>query len=752
MRLKPFVASLFPSSRKTFIAAISLFSAVVIGGVVWAEPPQTGGSGADIEPPVLQFSVNDLVLSQTGSQDKENLEELCDGDRVLEWNGTPVQNNRELVAAWLACAGLDSVPVKVQRRLESEGAAETKELMIDYRLLYASRIFPDCLSGGRQFFPEIDKLYPELDSADANPLEQALRETWADDAGPALDELRDVFQRLTDHIPGYYRTDSIAFLLNRPLQAIGWGEHASRELAEQDRLEDLVGEGIRMIWMQPEPVSELEYSRDIPQPSTWLELCTWLSEEVQAIKELLEQATSGMTGEERATWRQWCVDVRPLWKGETGWDPFAAGFQLTKKLDQATLAGAWLRAARLSDALRPGGELYQAIQALADEPPAESTIGLVRIAAGDDSVHEEFLPITIELGGNDRYVFPTNGLDPNFPVRLIVDLGGEDHYRGTRNGVAAGVAGVSVLIDAGGDDRYEIEKNGMAFAVCGLGVLDDHEGNDVYSGKLFIQGAACVGVAMLVDRAGNDVYDAGHYSQAIGMPGGCGAVIDFAGDDQYRCSGKFGSPYGDVGEFSGMGQGCGLGFRYLGFGGVGILQDRSGRDFYRAGQFGLGCGYFFGVGLVNDRSGEDVYECSRYGLGTAAHYAAGLVLDDAGDDIYLANRRSAVAEMGSAWDLSLGALVDASGNDVYRCRSYALGGAAQNSYGFFWDRAGDDAYLTSNNTAATGGYIGGAQYGAGRGAENLAIFLDGAGDDVYSDEKTNQASGKNNTYGIWVDR
>ena len=239
------------------------------------------------------------------------------------------------------------------------------------------------------------------------------------------------------------------------------------------------------------------------------------------------------------------------------------------------------------------------------------------------------------------------------------------------------------------------------------------------------------------------------------MTAGCGMILDRAGDDVYTCTGKDASPYEDVGEYAGWCQGCGFGFRSAGSGGVGALMDLAGRDFYRAGQFGLGCGYFFGIGIVHDLAGDDVYECSRYGLASAAHYAVGIVLDDAGRDSYLALRSVSVASLGSTWDLCLGLLIDGAGDDVYQGEVYTMGGAAQTSYGFFWDKQGRDLYRSSGGTAIeAAGYIGGATYGGGRLARNLAIFLDegAAVDDYHLPERKNNTSGVYDEFGVWIDR
>ncbi len=705
---------------------------------------------ANLELPHLRFSVNDLVLSQTGNTNKQDESRFCDGDRVVEWDGTSVRDNDHLVELWLACAGRDSVNVLVEREMGTADEPDPQRLEIDYPLVYASEVFAAMCAGGRDEYVAAADLFPELLEESASPLQEIALKMLQDTEPQALHRLYETFRRSTEVIRGHYRSDSIMFLLNRPLHAPYWARSEIDAIASADTIRSVITRGFRLASPRLESLPE---HPDIEAGGDSLEeICSQITKEVNEIREHLRAASAAMTPEERQTWNQWCREIEPKWRGEAGWDEFAAGFQLTKKLDVGELKEAWSRSAALADALHPGGTLHRQLAQLAEIPEQPIRIGDVQVGSVADSVHEVSASVIIEFGGNDTYVFPDEGLDPQSPLRVIVDLSGDDQYQAETNGIAAGVAGVSILIDVAGNDVYDSRQNGSGFAVCGMGLLVDCAGQDRYLGETFVQGAACVGVGVVIDRHGNDIYDAGHYSQAIGMPGGFGGFIDEQGDDQFLCTGKFPSPYGDQGEFEGFGQGCGFGFRGLGCGGIGMLLDKQGRDVYRAGQFGLGCGYFFGIGVVNDRSGNDVFECSRYGLGSAAHYAAGLVLDDDGDDTYLAMRSAAVAELGSSWDLSLGCLVDGGGNDVYRCQTYALGGAAQNAYGIFWDKGGDDTYLTGTNPGDAGPYVGGANYGAGRGARNLSIFLDESGDDSYTDNKTNQASGVQGEYGIWLDR
>ncbi len=716
---------------------------LAVAAVPWH---QANNQSSPDEHAYLHMAISDLVLGQTGSTDKQDREKLCDGDRLIKWGDVTLRDNDHLVEVWLASGDRQSVPLTVERQFES--GAET--FVVDYSIRLASKLFADMMMGGRSEYRQPAEMFPELESLQELPLQRLAQDGLAQSDPEAIDRLARAFRRLTDEVKGHYRSDHVVYLLNRPFHCEAWGRKQCDAIAAAADIADLVAG----CWQLASPQV---HSPDINQslrdrPRTLEQWCELITQRVDGINNHYQEALKDLSESELAIWNAWCRDAEPKWRGDDGWDEFVAGFQLTKKLDTASLESAVTAAGHLADDLGPGGFIYEGIVALKRKPSETTTFGKVLIGASGEDRHDVSQPVIFDLGGADEYLFPESGLDPQFPVRFIVDLSGNDQYEAIRNGIAAGVGGISVLIDVQGDDEYRTHRNGIGFAICGLGLLIDADGHDHYRGYEFTQGAGCIGIGLIVDRAGNDRYDAGHYSQALGLPAGCGAIIDDQGDDNYNCTGKAGSPYGDQDEYDGMGQGCGFGFRYLGSGGVGLLMDKAGRDVYRAGQFGLGCGYFYGIGLVNDRDGDDVYECSRYGLGTSAHYAVGIVMDDAGSDFYTAIRRAAVAEMGSAWDLSLGALVDAGGDDIYRGQSYAMGGAAQNAYGFLWDKAGNDAYFANSGNAALG-YIGGASYGAGRGARNLALFLDGGGDDYYRmDDRENGGNGSHGEFAVWADR
>jgi hypothetical protein len=428
------------------------------------------------------------------------------------------------------------------------------------------------------------------------------------------------------------------------------------------------------------------------------------------------------------------------------------GFQLTKKLDSRELTQAIALSAELTAALVPGGELMTRMQATRDQAVAGKFGENVEVSDASGTSIAVTSRIHIDLGGDDQVSWQRS---PQWgETQVFLDFGGNDLYVDDRRAIAAGQGSAGIFIDLAGNDQYLSQANALGFGLVGCGVLWDVAGNDSYRGAQFSQGVGCLGLGFLIDGNGNDRYDASSYGQAVGLPSGLGALIDGGGDDVYLCTGRDGSPYGDAGEYAGWGQGIGFGFRQAAAGGVGALLDLGGRDHYRVGQFGLGCGYYYGIGVVWDHQGADHYECSRYGLATAAHYAVGIVCDDQGDDSYDATRPAAVASLGGVWDLGVALFVDSAGDDLYRGDVYFLGAAAQTGYGLFWDKQGTDCYLSkSQQGVPAAGYLGGATYGGGRLARNLALFWDqGKGDDLYLiPNRRNAAHGVDGEFGAWCD-
>lgn len=707
----------------------------------------------NVEPSYLSMACDQLVLQQWRNRDKANTQDLCAGDRLLKWDGQDLSDNDDLVRHWLSkSAGSQSI-VTVERETDADPASPKERLEVALTHQGPSHFYSD-MDGPRKSFRSAAEIHPEWESYEL-PLENAIRTQMGDSANEPLAALHAAFSRFTDSVTGHYRNDECVYLMNRPFHAEVWARDLIAPLSHADEPQQMVQLAWRLAEPQGQAFPELPETAALTAESDFAETVAHLETRLHQIDQAVAKALESLTDQERQQLIDWCRDFRPVWKGSNAWDPLVAGFQITKKVDPEALAVSIALSGELLRDIAPDGAIHQALIRSAESAavgPAGERTHILGIGADQHAVTTS---IVIDLGGNDIYTFPTPPAgDTAYRSRVLIDLGGNDIYIDRGAGIASAILSTGLHVDAAGDDQYMGDSKSLGFGLMGLGVLWDQGGHDVYESKVFSQGAASLGIGLLVDRSGNDRYHADAYAQGIGLPAGLGAILDRAGDDVYCGTGAQASPYGDEGEYEGWCQGCGWGFRGAASGGIGLLADNQGKDVYRAGQFGLGCGYFYGVGVVHDQEGDDLYECSRYGLGTAAHYAVGLVFDDAGDDHYLAQRRSAVAEMGSGWDLAVAVLIDGSGNDVYSAKTYALGGAAQNAWGLFQDKGGRDVYRSAGGSPGEAlGYLGGATYGGGRLAGNVALFLDeGQETDQYLvPGRSNQASGVDGETAIWID-
>jgi hypothetical protein len=448
-----------------------------------------------------------------------------------------------------------------------------------------------------------------------------------------------------------------------------------------------------------------------------------------------------------------------------------------ERVDWAQLAGAAKVLAALAD---PDylASLQKALQAAA---PIKETVpgvtgdllykketrhGLILFGGKGANTYDlkEPAALIVDLGGDDHYKgLVASSADADHPNSVVIDLAGKDTYEGTEFGVATGRLGVGLLIDLEGNDTYKLATGSGGTGFGGIGILCDAAGDDVYTGSQFTQGAAVAGLGLLLDLAGDDRHTSFGFAVGFGGPLGAGAVIDVAGNDSYQCGNKFPSGYnasenptakpGDPAfQYDCFGLGTGMGRRIFPFnreadpfalaGGVGVVIDLVGNDRYDSSNFSQACGYFFGAGLKLDLDGDDVHAAARYGLAAGAHYGVGLHVDYAGKDVYTST--GPVYTGGCAWDHSVFLCIDAGdGDDTYNLeRTTGLGLADIGSWAVFADLGGKDVYRTS---------------GLGRVSDKgLAVFYDAAGVDDYRALKDpNRDNGK--TYkdpsgGLFVDK
>ncbi|MBS0151233.1 MAG: hypothetical protein JSR31_09845 [Nitrospira sp.] len=349
--------------------------------------------------------------------------------------------------------------------------------------------------------------------------------------------------------------------------------------------------------------------------------------------------------------------------------------------------------------------------------------------------------LILDLGGDDSYRGVIGAsYNVHYGNAVVIDLAGNDRYTGSPLGIATGRLGVGLLFDRSGNDSYELSPGSGGAGFGGLGILVDIQGNDQYHGNRLTQGAAIGGLGLLIDTAGNDRYSSHGFALGFGGPLGIGALVDTEGDDQYQCGESIPSAYntheapeakpGDPDfQYDCFGLGTGAGSRILTAhpqwaaqslaGGMGLFVDLHGRDRYHSANFSQGMGYFFGAGIVLDLNGEDEYQGARYSHGASAHHGVALFIDQHGDDRY--GSSGPYYNAGVAWDHGVSLTIDAgTSHDVYTFdRTTGLGKADHSGWAVFVDEGGNDRYTI--------------QSGFGEVTErSLAGFIDLSGKDQYT--------------------
>ncbi|MBD3336061.1 MAG: hypothetical protein GF355_11155, partial [Candidatus Eisenbacteria bacterium] len=385
----------------------------------------------------------------------------------------------------------------------------------------------------------------------------------------------------------------------------------------------------------------------------------------------------------------------------------------------------------------------------------------------------------IEPGGDDVYrgraASAVGGLLR--PFSAVIDLDGNDLYDAGERSFALGgaVLGVAVLADAAGDDTYRGGDGVQGAGFFGVGFLYDGAGVDMHTGRNLCQGAGAFGLGALVadcrtpppagpeveeDRAyeaglrkvpgtgaapirfdENDTYICARQSQGFASTFGAGLLYDARGNDVYRAGGRYLHRPLLPHDFQSLSQGYSIGFRPRAGGGVGVLIDEEGNDFYNGEVYAQAVGYWYAIGFLFDGAGNDVYNATQYAQGAGVHLAIGTLWDRGGDDHYVS--KFGVTQ-GTAHDLSSGWLIDEGGNDSYLV-SDGQAVSIANSASVFIDAQGDDVYATPRG--------GQARVHWARGFCGTGLFADLEGRDSYTSRSpaTDGAAWVQNFYGAGVD-
>jgi len=379
--------------------------------------------------------------------------------------------------------------------------------------------------------------------------------------------------------------------------------------------------------------------------------------------------------------------------------------------------------------------------------------------------------LLVDLGGDDLWLGTTGAaIAPAQVVSVAIDLAGNDRYlqAGAAAAQGAGVGGVGLLVDVAGNDRYQARDQAQGTGFLGYGLLWEGGGDDRYLAEGTAQGAALFGAGLVLEQSGDDAYGVHGEGQGFGGPWGCGALVDLDGDDSYRAE-PDPSQAGRADYHSGgrvatnNAQGAGVGRRgdlgdgHLWAGGLGVLADLAGDDAYTAGNFAQGMGYFFGTGLLLDGAGDDAYSSVYFTQAASLHFGAGLLLDLAGNDQHWLEGKAG-ASLGYAWDFALAALVDGSGDDLYRLVGAGLGCADRRSLAMVLELGGCDTYHLEEGARGLGAVDdrppragGGEGFQAGADAPQVGLFLDLGGDDLYQVGRGFGAEPRDASLWVWPD-
>ncbi len=234
-------------------------------------------------------------------------------------------------------------------------------------------------------------------------------------------------------------------------------------------------------------------------------------------------------------------------------------------------------------------------------------------------------------------------------------------------------------------------------------------------------------VSAVFDVGGDDIYEWRALHQ------GNQGIIDLAGSDRYKGSAE-------------QGPACGV------FG-LSLIDDRAGNDKYEGETFACGVG-ILGVGILIDRGGDDQYSARSWSMGVGA-FGAGFLFDEAGSDSYTCGPYS----QGLGGPLGVGALVDSTGNDLYRAdgvapscygipaTSYSMAqgvgfgarGLCGGGVGLLIDRFGRDRYEAGEFSQGGGYYLG------------FGLLLDVEGSDLYMADRYSQGWSAHQASGTLID-
>ncbi len=319
-----------------------------------------------------------------------------------------------------------------------------------------------------------------------------------------------------------------------------------------------------------------------------------------------------------------------------------------------------------------------------------SGVPFVLAGKGDDIHNERGAMLTIDLGGNDRYI-GRHGAGIGYASAML-DLDGSDTYDVPDASIGVGLLGIGLAYDLGGSDTCRSKNLGFGAGLAGVGVWRKVGGDDDYRGGMLAQGFGYTGAGICQDTGGSDLYTIQAFGQGSARTKGVGWLIDQDGMDQYRALNQ-----------ESFAQGASAGF--FGWatdtpGGVGMLSDLKGQDTYSASDYAQGCGVGQAVGALHDAEGRDVYSGGRWCQASGNRAGAGYLTDLSGDDLYASDSGSCAF----AGEESVAILRDKAGADRYVCLGPSIVTALPSGTALLIDGGGVDVFGARTGVAVGSGF------------------------------------------------
>jgi hypothetical protein len=462
-------------------------------------------------------------------------------------------------------------------------------------------------------------------------------------------------------------------------------------------------------------------------PVAYREVLSQIATGIAMANDRLRQATKALSADEQRL----LIESLAQWANEEPSIKF--DFIKTKQLPQAEILRL-LGKVDLAEVRMAGEQLatwstqgLAKLRAIAWENPFYdrlklniSGVSIVFAGHSNDEHFDSDAMLTIDLGGNDRYI-GRHGAGAGY-CSVVMDLAGNDRYETGDLNLGVGVLGAGLVYDMAGDDVIGCGSVSVGVGLAGVGVFYNEGGRDTYRSATLTQGYGLFGIGLCIDTTGDDLYDAKLNAQGASRTQGVGWLIDRAGGDVYKAGGLIlNSPlFKDVYYSNAQGYSSGYREDTGGIsGGVGLLTDIAGDDAYVSETYAQAASYWFALGTLYDGGGHDTYTGYHYVQASAMHMCAAYLFDLAGDDGYMVKYGAAHA---IGHDYGVAFLLDRQGSDIYAARDSRPGLGNANGLGIFIDSSGEDRYWGppgSGNPA--------------RGSGSLGVFADLSGADKYGE-------------------